>query len=66
MFQGCGITCSSKSSKKYAYIPVTDVMRYDPSQLGPNFPHIGFFAIPRTFLNTKSSGTNGFNFILAS
>ena len=53
-FQGRGITCSSKSSKKYASIPATEVMQYGPSQFSPNFLHAGFFAMPRTFLNTKS------------
>ena len=53
-FQGRGITYSSKSSKKYASIPATKVIRYGPSQLGPSFPYVGFFAIPSTFLNTKS------------
>ena len=41
-------------------------MRYGPSQLGPSFPYAGFFAVPRTFLNTKSLGTSGINFTLAS
>ena len=41
-------------------------MRYGPSQLGPNFPHAGFFAVPKTFLNTKSSGANGLSFTFAS
>ena len=65
-FHRRGITCSSKSSRKYAPIPATEVMRYGPSQLGPNFPYAGFFAVPRTFLNTKSPGTNGLSFTLAS
>ena len=53
-FQGRGIICLSKSSRKYAPILATEVMRYGPSQLGPSFPHFRFLAAPRTFLNTKS------------
>jgi len=45
-------------------MPATEVIRYDPSQLGPNFPHAGFFAVPTTFLNTKYLGANGLNFTL--
>ena len=33
----------------------TKVMRYGPSQLGPNFPHAGFFAVPKTFLMVTAS-----------
>ena len=44
----------------------TEVMRYGFSQLGLNFPHAEFFAVPKTFLNTKSPGTNGLSFTLAS
>ena len=47
---------------KYAPILATEVIRYGPSQLGPNFPHAGFFAVPTTVLNTKSLGANGLNF----
>ena len=36
------------------------------SPLGPNFPHAGFFAVPRICLNTKSPGFNGLSFTLAS
>ena len=53
-FHERGITCSSKSSRKYAPIPAIEVMRYGPSQLGPSFSHSRFLAVPRTFLNTKS------------
>ena len=41
-------------------------MRYGPFQLGPNFPHARFFAVPKVFLNTKSSNANGLNLTLAS
>ena len=41
-------------------------MRYGISQLGPNFPHNGFFVVPKTFLNTKSLGANGLSFMLVS
>ena len=34
--------------------------------LGPNFPHAGFFVVPKTFLNTKSPGASGLSFTLAS
>ena len=47
-------------------MPATEVMQYGPSQLGPSFPHAGFFAVPKTFLNTKSPGTNGLSFTLMS
>ena len=57
---------SSKSSKKYAHIPATDVIRYGPSQLGPNFPQVGFLVFPTSFLKTKSPGANGFNFTFIS
>ena len=49
-----------------ARMPATEVMRYGRFQLGPNFPHAGFFAVHRTFLNTESLGANGLSFILAS
>ena len=45
-------------------IPATEVIRYGPSLLGPNFPHAGFFAVPTTFLNTKCPGVNGLNLTL--
>ena len=47
-------------------MPATEVIRYDLSQLGPNFPYAGFFAVPITVLNTKSLGTNGLNFTFES
>ena len=31
-----------------------------------NFPYVGFFVIPTTFLNTKSPRANGLNFTLKS
>ena len=65
IFQGRGITCSSKSSKKYALIPATKVIRYDPSQFGQSFPHAGFLALPRTFLNIKFPGSSGLYFTFA-
>ena len=65
-FHRRGITCSSRSSRKYAPIPATEVMRYGPSQLGPSFLHVGFFTMPRAFLNTKSPYANGLSFTLAS
>ena len=40
-------------------------MRYGPSQLGPNFPHTGFFVVPRIFLNTKFPSANSLSFTLA-
>ena len=40
--------------------------RYGLSQLGPSFPYVGFFAVPRTFLNIKSPGISGLSFTLAS
>ena len=36
------------------------------SWLGPNFPHAGFFAVSKTFLNTKSPGANGLNLTFES
>ena len=47
-------------------MPATEVIRYDLSQLGPNFPYAGFLAVPTTFLNTKSLGANGLNFTFES
>ena len=47
-------------------IPAIEVMRYGPLQLDPNFPHAGFFAVPKNFLNTKSLGASGLSFTLAS
>jgi len=47
-------------------MPTIKVMRYGPSQLGPNFPHAGFFAVVTTFLNTKSPGAKGLNLKLES
>ena len=41
-------------------------MQYGLSQLVPSFPHAKLFAVPRTFVNTKSPGTNGLSFTLAS
>ena len=65
-FHRCGTTCLSKSSRKYAPMSATEVMQYGHSQLGPNFPHVGFFTVLKTFLNTKSPSTNGLSFTLAS
>ena len=65
-FQGRGTTCSSKSSKKYVPMPATEVIRYGPSQFGPSFLHARFFAVPKTFFNTKSPGTSGLSFTLVS
>ena len=36
------------------------------SQLGPNFPHVRFFAVLKTFLKTRSPTVNGLSFTLAS
>ena len=52
----------SISSRKYAPTLATEVIRYDPPQLGPNFHHVGFFELPTIFLKSKSPGFNGFNF----
>ena len=57
---------SSIPSRKYTPIPATKIIWYDLSQLGLNFPHAGFFAVPITFLKTKSLGANGLNFTLES
>ena len=39
-----------------------EVILYGPSQLEPSFPQAGFFAVPTTFLKTKSPGANDLNF----
>ena len=41
-------------------------MQYGPSNLGHNFPQVGFLAIPKTFLNTTSPGASGLSFTLSS
>ena len=38
-----------------------EVVLYGPSQLGPSFSQVGFFAVPTIFLNTRSLGANGLN-----
>ena len=39
----------SRSSKKYAPVPALEVIRYGPSQFGPNFPQLGFLPSPQLF-----------------
>ena len=35
-------------------MPALEVIRYGPSQFGPNFPQAGFFAEPTTLRSTRS------------
>ena len=39
-------------------MPAMEVILYGSSQLGPSLPQEGFFAVPTTFLKTKSPGAN--------
>ena len=43
-------------------MPAMEVILYDPSQLGPSLPQVGFLAVPTTFLMTRSPGANGVDF----
>ena len=47
-------------------MPAIEVIMYGPSQLGPSFPQDGLFAVPTTFLKTRSSGANGLTLTLLS
>ena len=48
-FHRRGITCSSKSSRKYAPMPATEVMQYGPPNWALTFPTLGSSQCPELF-----------------